>query len=390
MAIITSSRKLVPQRGLEAREAPRVLRREPARRPRNRRSSCLGTVVLEHALGRSGMRRDQGDRRRDPRPASRSPRRRTRSGSVRATGWRWPGAGRRGRPAKSSANTIVPAHAPPMSCFPSSSGGILSGTLSAREADLERLRERDHAAHDLAASGAGGASSRRRTACRSPRSRPSPPPSSRRRRRRSCSADGLPDGHGPRGDAADHHALEHGLAAEGRPWSPRGPFRGHAVHGVGGTHRPHRIGAPAARAQPLSRLRDGRDRRSSARARCRRLRSQQWPSRGLASSARAGGTQGRGSTTVRACGSSVSETVSTTSPSTVSLTGTAATAASPWFCHERLVARHPSHLPRPHVGDPSGEVGKREPTWRQRGERRWARRSSAPDEEYQRKSTLAR
>ena len=50
------------------------------------------------------------------------------------------------------------------------------------EADLERLGERHHAAHDRQRAARGGASSTTRAARRSPRSRPSRPPSSRRRR----------------------------------------------------------------------------------------------------------------------------------------------------------------------------------------------------------------
>ena len=105
--------------------------------------------------------------------------------------------------------------------------------------------------------------------------------------------------HGPRGDAAHHHALEHGLAADRRVLGGLAvPFGRGAVHGGGGTHRTHRIGGLGRAPQPLAQRR-GRDWRRSARARCRPRRSPRSPSRGRPPRARAAGISVRGS---RRCG----------------------------------------------------------------------------------------
>ena len=90
----------------------------------------------------------------------------------------------------------------------------VGGDAERLEADLERLAERDHAAHDRQRAAAVPLATRTRAARRSPRSRPWRPPWSRARRRPSCSLGGLAHRDRPGRDAAHHHALEDGLAAD--------------------------------------------------------------------------------------------------------------------------------------------------------------------------------
>ena len=216
-----------------------------------------------------------------------------RSGSSPRTGWSGRrAAGRRGRPRTAARTRSCPTQAPPpMSCcLPSSSGGIcaLAEMPSARKPIL---------------SDSASATTPRTTGSRSSRWRfvqetsgseitsispfapsfESRPPVGELLGRR------LADRHGPRGDAAHHHALEHGLAADGRVLVASRSFGVAPFVEVG--HSPHSsYRRLAERLYLLSALSAGR-----ARARCRPRRSRRSPSRGPPRRARAGCTRARGS-----------------------------------------------------------------------------------------------
>ena len=284
-----------------------------------------------------------------------------------------PAGSRKKRPiANRSAKTIVPTQAPPpMSCcLPSSSAGICGVGRDAEraEADLERLGERDHAAHDrdpqepvalrpgherlgdhldlalrpLLRVGAHPRRAAPRTAC-------APPPPRWR-----CRASSRP------------------RARPGRRWV--------------------RLWWPRACAPARRRSwRWGRSPHSSYRRSAERLKLQQASSScvvvlgGLRDRLLGVRLDAHEPVALRARGSrptsarrrrAGSVTVSTTSPSTVSLTGTDATAACPAVRHERLVAHHarrPSWAACRVIRVVRfGSVR----NWRQRAERRCARATS--------------
>ena len=239
--------------GMEAGELLGVLRRERLARLVTGDRLVLGAVVLEHAL-EVAHARDQPEVERGRSrsgSASRSARTTTPLGMSSRKRLVRPAGSRKNRPtANSSANATVPAQAPPPSsfCSPCSSGGIwaLAEMPSALKPIFSDSRQRHHAANDGQAQHAVALRPRHerlgghldlalgsllgvRAAVGQLLGR------------------GLAHGHGPRGHAAHHHALEDGLAADrgvaGR--LPRRARRGGAVRRRRSAHLTHRIGAPA-------------------------------------------------------------------------------------------------------------------------------------------------